>query len=84
MVFLKRNKILDTNQHGFVKGKSCTTNLLEALDIITNAKEEGFPIDLLFTDFLKAFDKVNHRFLLSKLEKYGIRGKLLDWFRDFL
>jgi hypothetical protein len=54
------------------------------LDILSGAIEDGFPVDILFTDFLKAFDKVCHRLLIFKLEKYGIGGRLLDWLKDFL
>jgi hypothetical protein len=44
------NKYISTEQHGFVKNKSCVTNLLETLDLITQALD-GFPIDIIFLDF---------------------------------
>ena len=40
--------------------------------------------DTILLDFSKAFDKVNHHKLLIKMDHYGIRGKLLDWMKDFL
>ena len=41
-------------------------------------------MDTILLDFSKAFDKVNHRKLMIKMDHYGIRGKLLDWMNDFL
>jgi ribonuclease P/MRP protein subunit RPP40 len=64
--------------------KSCCTNLLEALDIVTQALEEGLSIDIAFLDFAKAFDSVAHERLLLKLKAYGIREDLLRWFKGYL
>ena len=71
-------------QHGFVKGKSCTSNLLETVETILNILDEGAPVDLLYFDFRKAFDSVPHYRLLSKIEGMGISGKTLAVIRDFL
>ena len=46
--------------------------------------DQGGAIDAVYLDFAKAFDTVPHQRLLRKLEGYGVTGKLLDWFRDFL
>jgi hypothetical protein len=50
------NKLLSEEQHRFMKGKSCTTNLLEYVDILTEAQFKGKALDVLYTDFKKAFD----------------------------
>ncbi len=84
MKHLIDNKLISTEQHGFVKNKSCVTNLLETLDLITQALEDGFPIDIIFLDFAKAFDSVPHERLCSKLSAYGINGELLNWCKGFL
>jgi hypothetical protein len=42
------------------------------------------PIDVVYLDFEKAFDKVSHSLLLVKLEHNGIRGSLLKWISAFL
>jgi Reverse transcriptase (RNA-dependent DNA polymerase)/Endonuclease-reverse transcriptase len=84
--FLDREKIIPDNQHGFRSGRSCTTLLLKTIDewtAILDAKS-GTHIHTAFLDWSKAFDKVPHERLLSKLEYYGIEGNLLIWFRNFL
>ncbi len=55
---LKIHRLLRSSQHGFLKGKSCTTNLLHFLDVLTKAADEGKNMDVIFLDFSKAFDKV--------------------------
>jgi hypothetical protein len=50
--------LLSANQHGFVKGKSCATNLIETIDIVSEALNRGFTASIVFFDFLKAFDTV--------------------------
>ena len=60
------------------------TNLLESLDIITEALNMGFLIDLILLDFSKAFDLVSHLGLLLKLEAMGLDYKILNWIKSFL
>ena len=50
----------------------------------STALDNGGQVDVVFIDFAKAFDHVNHSILLNKLYKYGIRGSLLDCCRDYL
>ncbi|KAI8481821.1 hypothetical protein Bbelb_404260 [Branchiostoma belcheri] len=71
-------------QHGFVPGRSCTTQLLVVMEEWTQLLERGEAVDTVYLDFRKAFDAVPHQRLLSKLEAYGVRGKLRDWVKDFL
>ena len=70
--------------HGFTTGRSCTSNLIECLDTILDMVDDGFPDDMLFFDFSKAFDTVPHYRLLVKLENYGVTGGTLEIIRDFL
>ena len=84
---LERHNLLCYQQHGFVKQKSCTTNLLETIDIVSkalNQKKEKNSVDVVYLDFAKAFDTVPHKRLLTKLEAYGISGILLKWIQSFL
>ena len=76
-------KLVSKDQHGFVERKSCMTNLIETIDIISEAFNRGFSASIVFLEFLKAFDKVPS-LLLVKLEAHGFRGKLLNWLTSFL
>ena len=78
------HKLISPNQHGFVHKKSCVTNLLECQDVVSRLLNSNKSVDVLYTDFEKAFDKVSHKKLVIKLFGYGIRGKLLDWIKSFL
>ena len=78
------NNLHSRQQHGFVHGRSCVTQLLAVLDAWTNTLDEGGNIDAIYLDFAKAFDTVPHKRLLVKLHGYGISGKLLAWIEAFL
>ena len=84
MDHLSRNKLIKSSQHGFMKGKSCATNLLEFLDKLTEATDKMTPTDVVYLDFAKAFDKVPTERLLRKVEAHGIGGKVGSWIRDWL
>jgi len=71
-------------QHGFLNGRSCTTQLLDSLGHWTESLDEGNSVDVIFLDFAKAFDSVPHLRLLKKLEGYGVQGSVLGWITDFL
>jgi Reverse transcriptase (RNA-dependent DNA polymerase)/Endonuclease-reverse transcriptase len=81
---LDRNRIIAKSQHGFQKNRSCTTNLLEFLEKVTEAADSGQPVDVVYLDFAKAFDKVPHARLLRKVEAAGIGGHVLKWIKDWL
>ena len=81
---LEENNLMRSSQHGFVAGRSCTTNLLHFLEVLTKAMDEGLCMDVVFLDFSKAFDKVPHRKLLSQLEGHGISGKIQHWIKNWL
>lgn len=82
--FLLENKVIPECQHGFISGKSTTTNLLTCLNSWTTSFDEGQPVDVIYLDFEKAFDKVPHNKLIYKLEHYGVRGNLLRLISNFL
>ena len=84
MNHIDKNGLLNNKQYGFVKGRSSMLQLLHMLDDWTMCLEDGGQIDAVYTDFEKAFDKVPHKRLLTKLEAYGIDNKLVNWIREFL
>ena len=84
MDYLLTNRLLSKEQHGFMPGRSCVTQLLTALEGWTTILQDGIPIDVIYLDFTKAFDSVPHMCLLAKPQAHGIIGKLLNWIKVFL
>merc|ERR1712008_198692 len=81
---LTTNKILSDRQHGFREGRSCLSNLLEAIEKWTEILDDDDGIDVAYLDFRKAFDLVSHKHLLYKMSKYGITNQVLNWVTAFL
>ena len=79
---IEGNNILRNTQHGFRPGRSPQTNLTEFLDKATQWMDEGKLFDVLYLDFQKAFNKVDHKRLMVKVDAAGIRGKLGEWLED--
>ena len=75
---------MTSDQHGFMKSRSCLINVLETLDDWTKALDSGYDIDIIYLDYQKTFDTVPHKRLLKKLKCCGFNGKLLLWIEDFL
>ena len=81
---IDRNGLLSNYQHGFVSGRSCSTQLISCLDKWTQELDQGHNVDTVYLDFSKAFDSVPHKRLLVKMEDYGITGTILGWCKHFL
>ena len=81
---LSVNGLLSRQQHGFLPHRSCTSQLLTALNDWTCYTDLGYPTDVIYFDFRKAFDTVPHARLLLKIKEYGISGNLLAWLCGFL
>ena len=64
--------------------RSCLTNLLCFLEEITNWVDDGSPVDDVYLDFQKAFDKVPHQRLLLKLKAHGIGNYVTNWIEKWL
>ena len=84
MEYFLNNKLFSNKQFGFIKGRSTVLQLLNILDRWTKYLEEGGQIDVIYTDFEKAFDKVPHKRLISKLKSYGISPEIVRWIEGFL
>ena len=82
--FLEIHNILFENQFGFRKKNSTIYALIEITEKIKESIDKGNFGCGIFIDLKKAFDTVNHKILLSKMEHYGIRGISLDWFESYL
>ena len=82
--FLVKHKLINTSQHGFLKARSCLTNLLCFLEEITKWVDDGSPVDVVYLDFQKAFDKVPHQRLLLKLKAHGIVNDVINWIEKWL
>ena len=77
--FLDENNVIGSTQHGFRKGRSCLTNLLDFLEAATDAFDQGKQLDVAYLDFSKAYDKVPHRRLPLQLKLHDINGNILKW-----
>ena len=68
--FLVKHKLIKPSHHGFLKARSCLTNSLCFFEEITKWVDEGSPVDVIYLDFQKAFDKVPHQRLILKLKAH--------------
>lgn len=71
-------------QHGFMRRRSTTSNLACFTSYLLKNTDRGGQVDVIYTDFEKAFDRVDHVILLNKLFRLGIRGDLLRWIKSYL
>ena len=81
---LKDNNLLSDHQHGFTANRSCLTNLLTTLEMVTKAVDDGDCVDMIYFDYKKAFDKVAHHRLICKLKSFCFQGNLMQWIEGFL
>ncbi|KAK3896126.1 hypothetical protein Pcinc_000194 [Petrolisthes cinctipes] len=75
---------MNNNQHSFRAGRSCLTKLLAHYEKVLTSVENNKVVDVVYLDFAKAFNKVDHGILLHKLHQMGISGKLGRWLHSFL
>ena len=82
--FLEKNDIFYTKQFGFRSKHSTDHAILCIIDRIQKAIDNRSFSCGIFLDFSKAFDTVNHEILIHKLEYYGFRGLVKQWFISYL
>ena len=86
-ILSKTHYLLDERQHGFLNSKSCTTNMITFSDsVVTSIVDpQSWGTDVIYFDFSKAFDSVNHDLILLKLKDlYSIDGRLLKFIMNYL
>ena len=78
------NNIISEDQYGFRKGLSTEIALTKFKEDILNSFDNRFYSVGVFLDLSKAFDTVNHKILIKKLELYGIKGTAINWLKSYL
>ncbi|GAB0179180.1 mitochondrial enolase superfamily member 1 [Grus japonensis] len=81
---LMEEKVMESGQHRFSKGKSCLTNLIAFYGGMTSWVDEGRAVDVVYLDFSKAFDTVSHNILVSKLRKCRLDEGSVRWVGNWL
>ena len=74
---LSKNNVIDEEQHGSLKGRSTTSQLLKQIEMIFDYTIDGSGCDIIYLDFSKAYDRVDHFILISKPQAIGICGNTL-------
>ena len=81
---MDNNRLFFCSQYGFRKKHSCEHAITELVGEITKGLENKKHTLALFIDLSKAFDTISHNILYRKLDRYGIRGTTLSWFKSYL
>ncbi|KAM7290185.1 uncharacterized protein ISCGN_026849, partial [Ixodes scapularis] len=84
ITFIESNKLLGSNQYGFRRGCSTTTQLIEIFHDLSITADKGGQTDIIFLDFAKAFDRVSHPKLLYKLSHVLKNDQIVDWLNSYL
>ena len=75
--------LIDSSQTGFIKGRYIGENIRLLYDIIEYTEENNIPGILLFTDFEKAFDSINHEYIAKILDSFNFGQDLKSWINLF-
>lgn len=82
--FIEKHELLVDSQYGFRSNRSTSMALMELIEDITSSIDNKKYAVGVFIDLKKAFDTIDHHLLIKKLEKYGIRGVVLEWMRSYI
>ena len=75
---LEQNKVISDCQFGFREGRSTSSAILKLNEHVLKSFERKEVIVAMFLDYIKAFETMNHKILIHKLEHFGIRGNVLS------
>ena len=84
MEYFESFEILHPNQGGFRKNHSTIETVTTLVNFIAEAKNKKEYSIAVFLDLSKAFDSVNHSFLIKKLSNMGVKGNLFRWLKNYL
>ncbi|PKU43820.1 rna-directed dna polymerase from mobile element jockey-like [Limosa lapponica baueri] len=84
MQCMKDIQVIRPSQHGFMRDRSCLTNLISFCDKVPCLVDEGKAVDVVYLDFSEVFDTVPHSILLEKMTTHGLDGSTLHWVRNWL
>ena len=84
IAFLNQYKVIHTNQSGFRQKLSCQTALVKLSDQWMTCIDRGDIVGLVFLDFRKAFDLVDHSIFIDKLSLYKCQGPDLNLISSYL
>lgn len=83
-IFPQIKQLISPQQHGFIEKRSTVSNLVQITQVISNTMDDKGQVDVIYTDFSKAFDKIVHSLLLHKLDYYGLSNPLVSLFTSYL
>lgn len=83
-IFPQVKPLISPQQHGFIERRSTVSNLVEITQVISNTLDNRGQVDVIYTDFSKAFDKIVHSILLNKLDYYGFSNPLVSLMTSYL
>ena len=85
LLMSKCSNLIDKRQHGFLPKKSCTTQMIPFISDLSYNLNNNSRTDVVYFDFAKAFDSVNHDIILKKLKyNFGVDGLLLQFIKNYL
>lgn len=83
-IYISVGNAITCSQHGFVRNRSTVTNLAVFTQYVSNIVDSSGQVDVVYTDFTKAFDSIDHAVLINKLRNFGFSISLLEMFKSYL
>lgn len=84
VLFSEAKQYISYDQHGFYSGRSTSTSLTEFTSFCIKNMDRGLQVDTIYTDLKAAFDRVDHRLLLAKIQHMGATDGFVCWLESYL